>query len=312
MKSADDLRARLGGNMRESMGSTRPAGTPAAPTSPGSFHGETAKYQGAARVRDALAIEVDRLTPDPDQPRKEFDPEALADLAASLKARGQLQPIRVRYDEPMNRWIIIAGERRYRAALLACLPTLMCVEARGSQSPDEILEDQLVENCLREDLKPIEQARAFKALIDRRGWTYRQLGESLRIAPASITRALALLDLPRDVADQVEAGTLAPSVAYEVARIGDAEVQRDVAARIVAERMTRDEATAEVRRSAGRSKGRSAGKPRPPRPRTFRTAAGRVTVEPKRIADGDPIEVALLESLDQYRAAREGRGGQAA
>src|SRR3954464_2132224 len=116
MKSADELKARLGVHMKESRGAGQPAGMTGPLPAAGAFHGETAKYQGAARVRDALAIEVDRLAPDPDQPRKDFDPAALADPAAPLKARGQLQPIRVRWDDAMNRWVIIAGERRYRAA----------------------------------------------------------------------------------------------------------------------------------------------------------------------------------------------------
>ena len=63
-------------------------------------------------------------------------------------------------------WIIVSGERRYRAAQRAGLPTLICVEVKGAPTPEEVLEDQLVENCVREDLKPIEQARAFKALIE--------------------------------------------------------------------------------------------------------------------------------------------------
>ena len=91
----------------------------------------------------------------------------------------------------------------------------MCIEATEPQTEDEILEDQLVENCLREDLKPIEQARAFKALIDRRGCSIRQLAESLHVSNQSIVYALGLLDLPVGVQDDVEAGRLAPSTAYE-------------------------------------------------------------------------------------------------
>src|SRR6185312_3212783 len=104
----------------------------------------------------------------PEQPRKDFEPQALADLAASLKDRGQLQPIRVRWDEGSGRWLIVAGERRWRAAQMAGMTAMLCVEAKGAQTPDDILEDQLVENCLRADLAPLEQARAFKALVDRR------------------------------------------------------------------------------------------------------------------------------------------------
>jgi ParB family transcriptional regulator, chromosome partitioning protein len=318
MKSADDLKARLGAHMKESMGGPRPSGAAGPLPAPGAFHGETARAQGIARIKDAFAIELDRIAPDPDQPRKEFDPDALAELAASLKARGQLQPIRVRWDEGLARWVIISGERRYRAALLAGLPTLACIEARGPLTPDDVLEDQLVENCLREDLKPVEQARAFKALIERRGWSYRQLGETLNIAPASIARALALLDLPADVQGQVEAGTLAPSVAYEVSKIDDPAAQRSVAGRIVAEDLSRAEAIEAVREVSGpirvRSKGRGAkAKPRKVTSRTLRTSAGcKVTVEHRRGVDDAMLLAALREAVVEAEVEAKGRGEAAA
>ena len=142
------------------------------------------------------SIQVDRVAPDPNQPRKEFEPESLRQLADSLKERGQLQPIRVRWDAAMERWVIIAGERRWRAAVHAGLPTITAVEATKPLTDDEILEEQLIENCVREDLKPIEQARAYKALIDPRGISQRQLAEKLRIAQATVAKTLALLDAP--------------------------------------------------------------------------------------------------------------------
>jgi ParB family chromosome partitioning protein len=258
MKSAESLMARLGGNMAESMAPAN--GAPVAPV-PGVLHGEAGKYKGAARLKDALSIKVDQIIPDPDQPRKDFDPERLAELAASLKARGQLQPIRVRWDQAAGRWVIIAGERRYRAAIMAGLPTLVCIEATGQQAPEDVLEDQLVENCLRTDLLPIEQAQAFRALMDRRGWSYRQLGAALHLSSSHITKVLALLDLPEDLQARVTTGELAPSVAYEVSRLESPEQQRAVAARVVDEGLTRSEATEAVRQVASRSKGQG-GKPR--------------------------------------------------
>jgi ParB family chromosome partitioning protein len=307
MKSADDLKARIGGNMRESMGPHRAA---AASTPGPALHGETAKYRGASRLRDALAVELDRIIPDPDQPRKEFDAGPLDDLAASLKARGQLQPIRARYDAGSDRWVIVAGERRYRAAVQAGLASLMVIEAKGPADPDEILEDQLVENCLREDLKPIEQARAFRTLIDRRGWSYRQLSEHLHVAPASVARALALLDLPEDLQGRVEAGELAPSVAYEVSRLESQDDQRTVADRVMAEDLNRAEAVEMVRQAADRStvkRGRGAIKARPKRPtvRTIKTTSARVTVEFKRAVDRSEVLAALREATAKLEAEQE-------
>ena len=162
----------------------------------------------AARRRVHDPARPDR--PGPDQPRTEFDPEALERLAASLKARGQLQPIRVRWDDQADRYVVVVGERRWRAAALAGLESIACVVASGDATPEDLLEDQLVENALREDLRPIEQARAYRTLLAARGLTHRQLAERLQIGHASIARALALLDLPEPIQAEVEAGADRP------------------------------------------------------------------------------------------------------
>lgn len=310
MKAADTLAARLAGNMMESMGAAT-AGVPT-PTPSGVLHGGAAKYQGAARLKDALSIKLEQIVADPNQPRKEFDSAELAELAESLKARGQLQPIRVRWDEGAGKWVVIAGERRFRAAQLAGLATLVCIEATKPQSEDEILEDQLVENCLRADLKPVEQARAFRTLMDRRGWSYRQLGAALNLSSAHITRSMALLSLPGDLQDQVDQGTVPASAAAEVAKIVDDATRRELVGRIAAGEMTRDETVLEVRRATGRAPKSGAGKgrgaaPRPAKPRTFRTPAGKVVVEPKRGAGPDPIRAALEAALAQLGAEEDGR-----
>jgi ParB family chromosome partitioning protein len=168
-----------------------------------------------------------------------------------------------------------------------------------------------VENCLRDDLKPIEQAHAFRALIDRRGWSYRQLADTLHIAPASVARSLALLELPAEVQEQVTAGTLAPSVAYEVSRLDDADARRDVAARIVAEGLNRSEA-AEVVRKAAKSptgaKGRGA-KPRKVTARTFRASGYKATAECPRGIDLAGL-LAFLEAWSAaVRAESQGEAG---
>ena len=274
MKAADRLSQSLGANIAESMGAGRAGGEqtgnpfPAGPV----VHGGPAseKYRGAARIKDAFAIELDRVAPDPDQPRKEFEEESLARLADSMRTRGQLQPIRVRYDEGQAMWVIISGERRYRAAQLAGIATLVCVEVKGTLAPEQLLEDQLVENCVREDLKPIEQARAFKALLDQRGYSYRQLADALSISHQAVVRAMALLDLPTDIQDKVDAGAVPASAAAEVARIEDESERRAIISRVEAGEMTRDDVTRAVRgrtagaagrQGRGASKGRARAKP---------------------------------------------------
>ncbi len=315
MSGIDRFTSKLGGNIRESMGGTGAAG--AGGPLPGPAAVASTQYQGIARPREALTIPLGRIMADPDQPRKEFDEGPLAELAASLKARGQLQPVRVRWSEPAGRWVIIAGERRYRAAVMAGLPTLMCVEAKGAMTAEEILEEQLVENCIREDLKPIEQARAFKALIDRRGCSYRQLSESLGISHMAVSRALALLNLPEAVQALVQSGDLPASSANAIAKLDDPRDQREVADRVVSGGMTRAETEREVRQVAAKPgsagpRGRAAIRARPKRPtvRAIRTSAAKVTIEFRKAVELAEVLAAVEEVADKLRA--ELADGQAA
>lgn len=305
MRAADRLSQALGAHISESMGGHAGVGNaPGLSPFPGAVvHGGPGaeKYRGAARLKDAFAIDLDRLAADPDQPRKEFDPEELDRLAASLKERGQLQAARVRYDEAADRWVIVAGERRFRAARLAGLPALVCVEAKGAQSPDDRLEDQLVENCVREDLKPVEQARAFRALLDRRGCSHRELAGSLGVSHQAVARALALLDLPADLRAKVDAGAVPASAAAEAARAGDDSERRALIERVESGAMTRDDVTRAVK--ARGAKGRGV-KPRPPvddRPRRAGNGVKvRVVASPRHtVAD---VAAALREVADRLES----------
>jgi ParB family chromosome partitioning protein len=313
MKASKDLIGRFGANMRESMAAENsPGAAPALPQE------APAKFRGTARLRDALRIDLDRIAPDPNQPRKEFDPGELADLAESLRSRGQLQPVRVRWEAAMERWVIVVGERRYRAAALAGLPSLVCIEATGQATPEDVLEDQLVENALRSDLKPIEQANAYRTLLGRRGWSHRQLAEALRISPGSVAKALALLDLPDGVQQQVDRGALAPAAAYELSKVTDPGEQAALAGRVVAEGLTVTEAAAAVRRVSGRAakgKGRGAGKgkPRKVTSAVIRAATGaKVTVEFRKGLDDATVLAALEDAVTQVRTRLAGGDGQAA
>ena len=145
-------------------------------------------YEGRTQLREACKIRLDRIVADANQPRKDFDEAALDELAESLKTRGQLQPIRVRWDEAADRYVVVVGERRWRAAQRAGLDSLVCVVAPGDATPEELLEDQLVENALRQDLKPIEEAKAYRQLLDSLGVSQRQLAERLHVSPQKITR----------------------------------------------------------------------------------------------------------------------------
>lgn len=262
-------------------------------------------FEGRSRLKSACEIRLDRIVADPNQPRVEFEPDALQRLASSLAQRGQLQPIRVRWDESLDRYIVIVGERRFRAAKLAGMTSIACVVATGNAAPEEILEDQLIENCLREDLRPIEQAKAFRALLSRLEISQRQLAERLQVSPPTITRALALLELPDAIQTSVDAGDIAPQTAYEISKIEDPATQAEAASKAAQGQLRRDDMRSLVTKSPRTSR---AGAPKP----WVHEVAGRVKVTVTPLVD----ELGHDELVEAVRAAlaalRKKGKGQAA
>jgi ParB family transcriptional regulator, chromosome partitioning protein len=304
MGKLDELRRTAGANVTESASKRD---TTAAPIAPTLASLSPARMTGVARSKNSLDVPVDRIEPDPDQPREDFDEASLARLADSLRQRGQLQPVRVRWDEGREKYILICGERRWRAAGMAGLPTLACVVAEGAIDPGELLALQLIENCVREDLLPIEQARAYRALMGRMGWSGNRLAQELGIAQTSVVHALALLELPTDIQEKVEQGELAPSTAYEITKVEDPAARAELAGRVVAEGLTRAEAVEAVKasRAPARGKGRGANKTKARKvtAQTIRTAnAHKVIVECRRGLDDGSVLAALREATAQIEA----------
>jgi ParB family chromosome partitioning protein len=269
----DKLQA-FAGNINSSIGVGAPARGPS--VAPASI---PAKDVGVCRSRDAMEIDVDRIVPDPDQPRKEFDEDALSRLAESLKARGQIQPIQVRWDEGVERYVVLVGERRWRAARAAGLPKLRCIVRSAPLSEDERLSVQLVENCLREDLTPMDQARAFRALMDRQGWTVRKLADELAISPGRVSQAVALLSLPAPVQEQVDRGGISSTTAYEIAKLDDPADQVRLATAAAEQGLTRAD-VAKQARSRPAKKRAAAAKKHPPA-RVWRIDGCRIEVSRK-------------------------------
>lgn len=141
-------------------------------------------------------IDIDRISPNPDQPRSDFDPEAIAELAASIRELGIIQPISLRSMGDGN-YQIIAGERRYRAARLAGLRSMPAYVRDADDA--ELTEMALIENIQREDLNAIEIALTFRKLIDRYGLTQERLSERIGKKRATIANFLRLLKLPAEV-----------------------------------------------------------------------------------------------------------------
>ena len=240
MSKREELLRSGGSNILSSMGAGQSQDLPAG-LDPAAALRRPAHLEGLTREKAAARIAVDRIVRDPDQPREEFDEEALQRLADSLRTRGQLQPILVRWDEGRGVYVILVGERRWRAAQRAGLAELSCIVVDDELPADERLMIQLVENALREDLRPVEQARAYKALMEARGWSGNQLAKELHIAQSSVVRALALLELPAPVQAQVEQGALAATVAAELTKLPEPAMQAEVAQAIVDQGLTRSE-----------------------------------------------------------------------
>jgi ParB family chromosome partitioning protein len=223
-------------------------------------------------------VPVAKIGPDPDQPREEFDEDAIDRLADSLRDRGQLQPIRVRWDESRAQYMIVFGERRWRAAQKAGLETMLAIIVEGEVGPGELLAIQMIENCVREDLQPIEQAKAFRQLMNLNGWSARQVARELGIVQSNVVRSLALLELPTAIQDQVEQGALPPATAYEVSKVENPVAQEEIAHRVVAEKLSRAETVEAVRQASKPSRAggarRVAGQNKEPAERSLKTAGG--------------------------------------
>ena len=164
------------------------------------------------------------------QPRRRFDGEGIADLAASVRAQGVVQPVIVRPLED-DGYELIAGERRWRAAKAAGLATIPAV-VRESDDRESLLL-ALVENVAREDLSPVEEARAYAVLQDEFGLSLGELAERVGLSKPAVSNRLRLLDLPSDVLALVERGSLSEGHARAVLSVPDHEERRRVARQII-------------------------------------------------------------------------------
>ncbi|WP_226780013.1 ParB/RepB/Spo0J family partition protein [Oceaniglobus trochenteri] len=143
-------------------------------------------------------IPVERIVPNPDQPRRTFAPELLDELAASIKEKGVIQPLILRQN-PRNpeQYEIVAGERRWRAAQMAKVHALPAIIRELDDT--EVLELAIIENIQRSDLNPVEEAAGFRQLMDKFGHTQEKLAEALGKSRSHIANLLRLLNLPEDV-----------------------------------------------------------------------------------------------------------------
>jgi len=180
-------------------------------------------------------IPVDRITPNPNQPRQTFDEEALDELAASLNEVGLLQPIVVRSNGP-DSYELVMGERRWRAHQRAGIKTIPAI-VRATDNGD-MLRDALLENLHRVQLNPLEEAAAYQQMIDDFGLTQDELADKVKKSRPHISNTIRLLRLPPSVQRRVAAGVLSAGHARALLGLEDADAQERLATRIVAEGMS--------------------------------------------------------------------------
>jgi len=166
-------------------------------------------------------ISITDIQKNPYQPRKEFDGEKLHELAQSIKENGVIQPIIVR-QSPVIGYEILAGERRYRASLLAGLTSIPAVVKQLSNQ--EMMVQSIIENLQRENLNPIEEARAYESLVEK-GFTHAEIADKMGKSRPYISNSIRLLSLPEQILSEVENGKL--SQAHARSLVGLNKEQQD-------------------------------------------------------------------------------------
>jgi ParB family chromosome partitioning protein len=276
-----------------------------------------AELGGGERESELRDIPLELIKPNPRQPRQDFDESALLALADSIRARGVLQPVLVR---PVHggTYELIAGERRWRAAQLAELETVPSLIR--TQDDAASIELALIENMAREDLNPIEEARACTLLVDELGLTREDIGRRVGRSRVAVSNLLRLLDLPDEVIDLLAAGHLTEGHGRALLMAPDHDDRRRLARTAVQEGWSVRQTEARARSAAGGSRRsrRRAGEPHPDQAEgarrlsdaLSRTLGSDVTVTPR--GDGyrvvldfaDPRAAeALAERLGAFEAA---------
>src|SRR5919106_6085958 len=253
---------------------------------------------------ELVNLRVDEIRPNPRQPRRHLDNEATSGLADSIRAQGVLQPVVVRPREEGG-YELIAGERRWRAAReagLASVPALI----READDRDTLLL-ALVENVAREDLSPLEEARAYAVLIDEFALSLGDVAERVGRSKPSVSNRLRLLELPDDVLGMVERGQISEGHARAVLAVPDNEERRRLVRRIVRQGLSVRAAERAARWAGARTKPRRSQPVDPALAERVRGSLRRLTGADAKVAAGrielyfaDAVELAeIAEALER-------------
>lgn len=193
-------------------------------------------------------IDLDKIDPNPEQPRTEFGD--LTELTSSIAEKGVLEPLLVRPQRETGRWLIIAGERRFRAARAAGLTEVPCVEMEVDAGT--VAEIALIENMQRKDLTVWEEADGLLALCDRFGYSHEEVARKVGKSRSTVTEALSIARIPLDIRDICRQGDVsAKSMLLQIVRQPDEESMRRLATEITSRGLTREDAREVRRQEAG-------------------------------------------------------------
>jgi ParB family chromosome partitioning protein len=204
-----------------------------------------ARKSGLGRGLDALIpvehptvgfaeLELHEISPSPQQPRSRFNDQALEELAASIREVGVLQPVVVRPGEEDGSYLLIAGERRLRAAEIAGLSTIPAV-IRAAESDEQHLTEALIENLQRKDLSPLEEAAAYRNLLEDFGMTHERVATSVGKSRSAVTNTIRLLQLPAPIQGMLEREELSAGHARALLALDDEAYAVHIAERVAAE-----------------------------------------------------------------------------
>lgn len=185
--------------------------------------------------KDIITIDLKNIYPNQDQPRRVFDEEKIKILSESIKNYGVLQPIVLKPDDK-GKYMIIAGERRYRASKLARKSDIPAVIKDIPMK--DIMEIALIENLQREELNPIEEALAYRSLIKNYEVTQEEISEAVGKSRPHITNTLRLLNLPKQIMDMIDQGQITAGHGKALLRVTDENLQLELANKVIAEELS--------------------------------------------------------------------------
>ncbi|QJW98436.1 ParB/RepB/Spo0J family partition protein [Frigoriglobus tundricola] len=246
------------------------------------------------------SIPLINLVPDPTQPRSAMPAAELDTLAASIRDRGLLNPIRVKPADENKHHTIVSGHRRHAALVRLGAETAACVITATSSDEVDILAEQLAENIHRENLSPIEEAAAYCRYLALKDITAAQAAAELNVPPTRISRALPLLDLPQGLRDAVHAGHVPKETAYHLSRLPEGNDRDQLFARALSGTLSRDKAA----RAAKAATARRPSAETSVRRVNCQLAAGRSVTVSGAAIDLDALIDTLEEVLREARKAR--------